>query len=762
MTARNSVPADETLEAAAPLALREIVASDWKLILAGALASFFLASILTSGTPEGLLPNLSAPYSYGGDGLFHAWMAQRVYEGWLFENARSGYPFGSNFFDFPGSDSGDHLIIKLTALLTGGWVGGVNLFYLFGFASCFIATYITARGFGLNRSFAIAAGALYTFVPFHFLRLSHLFYTWYFVAPLFFYLALTIYRTPAKVHGTRTTVGKLALPAIGMVVLASFGVYYALFGIILLALAGILSAVRSGHLQGTKKAVLLCTFAVAGVLLNVAPNVFGNFTEGRNPEAAQRLPLESEIYGLKLMHLLMPRGDHRSSALREVAREYSSSPLNNENSTSSLGMIGSAGFMLSLLLVALAPTRLKIDERLRLLAASIFVLFMFATIGGLGSLFAMLVSPLIRGWNRISIFIACGSILFSFLALQCLLHQRPRLTRYSAAIASVLVLFGLSDQTAPVCRACHAKQKVAFENDQQFVQAIEKALPEGAAIYQLPYIGFPEVPIMHGLLNYQMMTGVLHSSALHWSFGGMKGRPGDLFYRSLANEPLSRQLEVVRRLGFDGIYIDRRGYQDNGNAVIEELTQLLRMPPTLEHASKEIVFFKLDGHAHPPISGLTPKQIMAQAHYFADASGARYPGGMSSGIDFSKPGLPDFIASISGLAGVEPWGRWSDQGKITFEFVQSLPQRFTLVLKAHAFASNASKATKVEIGSHTYHVQVAAVDSEIRLVVDLHGENTDRITFIPPSPIAPHKLDKKNYDRRNIAIGFVSMSIDTQ
>lgn len=761
MNARNSISAAGARGAAAPLTLREILAADWKLILLGALASFFLASVLISGAPEGLAPNLSVPYSYGGDGLFHAWMAQRVHEGWLFENARSGYPFGSNFFDFPGSDGGDHLIIKLTALLTGGWVGGINLFYLLGFVSCFIATYVTARGFGLNRSFAMAASVLYTFVPFHFMRLAHLFYTWYFVAPLFFYLALTIYRTPAKVPGSRTTLGKLALAAVWMVVLASFGVYYALFGIIILALAGILSAVRSGHLQGTKKAVLLCTFAVAGVLVNLAPNLVGNFTEGRNPEAAQRLPLESEIYGLKLMHLLMPRGDHRSSTLRQVAQEYSSSPLNNENSTSSMGIIGSAGFMLCLLLVALAPARLKVDERLRLLAAIIFVLFMFATIGGFGSLFALLVSPLIRGWNRISIFIACGSILFFFLALQCLLHKRPRLARYSAAIASLLVLFGLSDQTASVCQACNAQQKVAFENDQQFVQDIEKALPEGAAIYQLPYIGFPEVPIMHRLLNYQMMTGVLHSSALHWSFGGMKGRPGDLFYRSLAKEPLSHQLEVVRRLGFDGIYIDRRGYEDNGNAVTEALTQLLHMPPTLEHASKEIVFFKLNDRAHPPISGMTPKQIMAQAHYFADASGARYPSDMAKSIDFSKPGLPDFIASTSGLAGVEPWGRWSDQGKTTFEFVQSLPQRFTLVLKAHAFASNASKPTRVEIGSHTYDIQLTVGDSEIRLDVDLQGENTDRITFIPPAPIPPHKVDKSNNDQRSIAIGFVSMSIVT-
>ncbi|MNT96751.1 hypothetical protein D3C72_2389230 [compost metagenome] len=57
---------------------------------------------------------------------------------------------------------------------------------------------------------------------------------------------------------------------------------------------------------------------------------------------------------------------------------------------------------------------------------------------------------------------------------------------------------------------------------------------------------------------------------------------------------------------------------------------------------------------------------------------------------------------------------------------------------------------------------MTAGDSEIRLVVDLQGKNADRITFIPPAPIQPHKVDKNNNDQRTIAIGFVSMSIDTQ
>ena len=303
---------------------RTTFAADWKLIIIGTIATFFLASVFMSGLPDGLIPNLTIPYVYSGDGMFHAWMAQRVTEGWLFDNARSGYPFGSNFLDFPGSDTGAHLLIKAFALMSGGWVGGVNLFFLFGFASCFVATYVTARAFSLNRSFAVATSVLYTFSPFHFLRLGHLFYTWYFVAPLFFYLALDIYLTrgPTCSTGFKSTLRKLVASAAGMLVLASFGVYYALFGVIILATAGVMSAIKSRSSHGAKKAALLISAIILGVMLNLAPNVIGTYKNGPNPEMAQRSIIESEIYGLKMMQLLMPRVDHRISRLGEIGQKY--------------------------------------------------------------------------------------------------------------------------------------------------------------------------------------------------------------------------------------------------------------------------------------------------------------------------------------------------------------------------------------------------------------------------------------------------------
>ncbi len=741
---------------------RKTFAADWKLIILGAIATFFLASFFMNGLHDSLMPNLTSPYLYGGDGLFHAWMAQRVTEGWLFDNVRSGYPFGSNFLDFPGSDAADHLLIKAFSLISGGWVGGVNLFFLFGFASCFVATYVTARAFMLNRSFAVAASVLYTFAPFHFLRLAHLFYTWYFVAPLFFYLALNIYLTrgPTCCTGLKSMLRKRVVPAAGMLVLASFGVYYALFGVIILATAGVMSAIKSRSSQGAKKAALLISATIFGVILNIAPNVLGNYKNGPNPEVASRSSIESEVHGLKMMQLLMPRVDHRISQLREVAQKYYQTPLVSENYTSLLGIIGAVGFMMALFYLIFIPVQTGSDDRLRLLAVTIFVLFLFATIGGLGSLFAIVVSPLIRGWNRDSIFIACGALLFFFISLQLLLQNKGSwLANRSVAIAITVVLLfvGLYDQTAPACKDCNATLKASLDSDRNFIRSIEKVLPAGGSVYQLPYIGFPETPNMFRLESYQMMAGVLHSKDLHWSYGGMKGRPGDLFYRALGQEPMSHQIEVIRRLGFDGIYIDRRGYADNGEALIKELSQLLQQPPLLQSDNKELVFYKLNNSAHPDLKNLTAKQIQREAGYVADALGPRYSADLSSGIDFTRTGFPDFIDDVQGLYAVEPWGRWSSQQAV-FKFIAPLPQKFSLILNAQIFNSNTHEPTLVKIGSHEYKIPLTTGLSEIRLDVDLAGESVDRITFIPPTPVSPMQLNVSS-DSRILGIGFVSMQI---
>ncbi|WP_349746930.1 DUF7024 domain-containing protein [Pseudomonas frederiksbergensis] len=751
------------------VSLRGVFREDWKLILLGALFSFFLASILITGWPGGLWPNVSYPYTYSADGLLHAWMAQRVTEGWLFDNVRSGYPFGSSFLDFPGSDFGSHLIIKLLALSSGSSFVATNLFFLLGFPVVFMAAFGVARSFGLYRSFSFTCALLFTFVPFHFLRLDHLFYTWYFVVPFFFYLSFYVFQCSGGGGGERkAATSVLWLKRVGVVLallmLSSFGVYYALFGVIVVSLGGVLGWIRTKRLQGLTHALLIVSILVGGVLLNIAPNLIGEHQNGANPEVAQRSPLEAELYGFKLMQLILPRADHRVSWVGGITNFYNSAfPLINENSLSVLGVVGSLGLLACFLLLLSSLAGVRIDSRLGFLVAVVFVLFMFGTIGGLGAVFSYFISPLIRGWNRISIFVAFGAILVFFIVLQLLVEKYSSKVRLNSLVCAVFLLFiGLYDQTISACAACNVKQKVSYESDKDFVGKIESSLPKGAAIYQLPYVGFPETPPLYRLSNYQLAAGVLNSKTLHWSFGGMKGRDGDLFYRSLAQESMEKQLEVVRRLGFDGIYIDRRGYSDNAKALVDNLTKLLGAAPSLLSADGELVFFRLDSSGNEDLTGSSVNQIMEKSGYYVDHLGPRYSAKLQDGIDFARAGWPEFVRDVKGFSSNEAWGRWSDRNlssSVRLDFGSPLPQKFTLVLTAQAYASNANQPIKVLVGDHKYEMTLATTASEVRLQVDLQGDAADSISFFPPKPVSPKQLGGGG-DIRKLGIGFISLRFE--
>lgn len=220
---------------------QDILRREWRWWLAGALLAVLLASIQVSGWPQGLLPRLGQPYVYQGDSLSHGWMIQRLLEGSLLENPRSGYPFGSNFADYPNADGASLLLLKAIGMAGADFVQTMNLYFLLGFALVFIAAYGALRAHGLGRPLAMCAALRFDFAPFHFQRISHLFYTMYLVVPVFYYLAWRLWQAPT---GPPTgTFGKLWRAA-ALLALGSFGVYYAFFGLLVVASAALAALLR--------------------------------------------------------------------------------------------------------------------------------------------------------------------------------------------------------------------------------------------------------------------------------------------------------------------------------------------------------------------------------------------------------------------------------------------------------------------------------------------------------------------------------------
>ncbi len=743
--------------------LERILRAEWMYWLGGALCVFAVASILMSGNA---FPMLSTPFSHVGDSIFSSWLTQRVMEGWFFENPRSGFPFGSQFLDFPGSDFANHLLLKFLGLISGNSQGAMNLYFLMGFFVTFIFSYLVLRKLGLTIIFALTGAFAFDFLPFHFLRFDHLFYTWYFVVPLFFYLGFVCFNYTNEKSVLKLNLRKLALLSIVLIFMASFGVYNALFGVIVVCVAGIAGAIAHKNLKPLWLATVCIVMVTAGIVLNLVPNIHHRITNGTNTEVAQRLPLESEIYGLKLMQLIIPRSDHRSERLSGISRNYNqTTPLVNENITASIGVIGAAGLAALLAVIFIRMAGVAVDDRLSLLALFVLILSLFGTIGGLGSLFSYIVSPAIRSWNRISIFIGFGAITAFLIILQVII-QRYFIPKRSMIILKIigpiLILFAFYDQTIPACSSCLAQTRRDFEHDRNFVQAIEKQLTPGAAVYQLPYMTFPEAPRLHHLPHYGLTVGFLHSKSLHWSYGGMKGRPGDLFFRGLSIEPIERQIEVIKKLGFSGLYIDRRGYQDNGQNIVAQITAELGYGPSVEHETHHLVFFPIKVINQISYVGDSASEIMSKVGYFSDHLGKRHFANLSDGIDFRLSTWPEFIRDVQGISGYEPWGRWSDANIkkiVKFEFFSPLPKKFTLVMHAKAFGRGGEQAFLVRIGSQSHKLMLSHGESEIRLPIVLNDNKNYAIEFVPQNPISPLKLGLSG-DARKLGIGFVRLNFE--
>jgi phosphoglycerol transferase len=411
----------------------------------------------------------------------------------------------------------------------------------------------------------------------------------------------------------------------------------------------------------------------------------------------------------------------------------------------------------------------KVGRNLALVALATLVLFLFGTIGGFGSLFAQVISASIRGWNRISIFIAFSSLFVAFALLDALLRRRftgKQLAGASMGVAVAVLGVGLFDQTAPACRTCAVANEQAFRMDRDFIGAIERRLPPGSAVYQLPYMGFPEVPHLFQLGTYDLAAGFLQSDTLRWSYAGMKGREGDLFYRGLSHESVARQLDVVGRLGFAGVYVDRRGFEDNGQAIVGELSRLLGQAPALQRKDGNVVFFTL-----PPVPEATARAVrgatsaaalMRLSGFAVDKLGTRYEATLAQGVDFTRRDVPMFVQDFAGLSGPEPWGRWSDANlapTVRIDLRDPLPARFVLKLTAQPFGPNAGKDLLVRLGSKTVRFNLSQGVNTYQQAVDLGGERVLRMEIVAPTPVSPQELGMSS-DTRKIGVGLIRLAFE--
>jgi phosphoglycerol transferase len=160
-------------------------------------------------------------------------------------------------------------------------------------------------------------------------------------------------------------------------------------------------------------------------------------------------------------------------------------------------------------------------------------------------------------------------------------------------VAAVLTI-GLLDQTRRGSVPDYERVKTEYLSDRRFFTQVEDSLPEGAMVFQLPYVPFPENPTMHRMLDYDHFRGFLHSRSLRWSYGAFKGREGDAWQRAVAALPPQQLVQKLCESRFAGIHVDRYAYPDNGAELEGHLSCILG-PPRVVSPNQRFVFFNLNG-----------------------------------------------------------------------------------------------------------------------------------------------------------------------
>jgi len=574
--------------------------------------------------------DLSVPFVYQGDAMAVGSLFKGLIDNiWWTQNSFLGMPFGQVNYDYPLTDTFNIIIIKILGLIFHNYAISLNLFYLLTFPLTALTTLYVFRTLRISIVSSIVGSLIYSFIPYHFLRgESHISLSSYFLIPLMILVFIWIfqdknilYNAEKKKIELRNYHTIVSLIICGLMALQN--IYYLFFTCFFLLVIGVFHTLSTRNGKYLISCSLLIGFIVAVLLINTAPILVYQYENGSNPIAVVRYPSESELYGLKIVQLLLPIRWHRISFLADIALNYAkTAPLINENYVSALGGFGAFGFVLLIFWVFYRPGEpadknnlAEIRTTLDCLSTLNLSAVLLATIGGLGVVASYLFSfSYIRGYNRISIFIAFFAVLAVMVVLEyvrrnlCLTRKRQLLF---SVVLFVLLIGAILDQTSPAYAPDYGATKQQFLQDQRFIDKIETEVPNGSMIFQLPYMAYPENGPINAMLDYSPLISYLHSNTLRWSYGSMKGRVEDNWEKEISSQDLPIMTKSLAFAGFNGIYVDSYGYADMGSETIASLSSILQTTPIVSE-NKRLYFFDMTKYNDQLKSQWTPEEFAKQ------------------------------------------------------------------------------------------------------------------------------------------------------
>lgn len=551
--------------------------------------------------------------------------------GWWWTDPSYGAPFGSQQYDFPTlfTDSVNLLLVKAMTIISSDPAWALNGYYLATFPLAALTGFLVLRSLRISPGAACVGAILFAVLPYHFLRgEGHAWLSGYWAVPLGVWLALgaaghvEVWRPRPEAHGLRRlrTWSSARLVLVGLLI-AGTGIYYALFTVILLLGAGLLTGLRERRPAVLLPAIAFGAIVVAWIVVLVSPSLIYQATHGANPATAVREPFEAELYGLKLVDLLFSRSGDRLPLLADFGKEYSqTTPLPSESGAPWLGALLAASFLFGIAFAVVRGAATRLSGRAAMVRDSGLLMawvFVIATVGGLSTPFAYIVSAQVRAYNRISVMIAFLAAIVLCVVLDRIVRwlraRAPTERRGTVAAAITLIVvaaFGVWNQTGSSARPDYAAIATNWQNRSAVVSYLDHTLPRDAMILQLPYTPYPEHGPVHQMLDYdQLLPNVVsHRRDLRWTAGAMKGRSGD--WMALTPKLTARELLTnAAAAGFAVVWLDRNGYEDGGAKIDAEIAEAVGSGPVHESVDRRFAVYPLGPYRDRLRSVATPAAL---------------------------------------------------------------------------------------------------------------------------------------------------------
>jgi phosphoglycerol transferase len=435
-----------------------------------------------------------------------------------------------------------------------------------------------------KNSISFVFALLFSFSTFHSYRgIEHGTLSNYFLVPISVLLALYI-ATDAIGEGLLSFGPNRKRNRIWLGFLAFFfgftNIYFIAFGLIVMVMGFLYRIIKDGLRKAQWKYLIYPGLTLVGTGIALAPKILFTLKHGETGVAVRNF-MDGETYGLRLIQMLLPALFSKLEKWTGITAKYMSKLSQaTEACFAAIGLIAVAGFLFlcGYFIVSYIKRDRQRDTLLHFSSLCVLVCVLTALSGGFGTVFNFFVTGEIRSYNRITIYIIC----FCLLAVASLLQRYVKKPWFLALSLVLLCAVGWADQVKIWPSGYWEERAEVAENYQDFYSRVEASMEEGAMVYQLPFVGFPEQAPLNELSCYEPLSAYVYTDTLKWSHGGMWGRNMEALYLWSDNGISRDFVRGILEQGFQGVCINLKGYKETEwESVIGFYSEELGLTPTV-------------------------------------------------------------------------------------------------------------------------------------------------------------------------------------